>query len=849
MQKSTFVLIFLLSAFLPALAITINIPADYATIQQGIDSAAVGDIVLVADGTYAGTGNKNLDFMGKAITVRSANGAANCIIDCENDGRGFYLHTAETSAAMIEGFTIRNGLVAGNYPAGCGGGIFCEDASPYITDCIIENCAASNEGMDFGSTHSIDPYSLPVDSSTNAYGGGIFLKNSDASISNCQIDNCIAYNYGGGIASANSDPTIESCTITGNSAGNFGGGVLFTSNSGGSMYDCTVQNNDSYFYAGGVYIGNSDPLIDRCFILDNTCDNTGGGLYLYFNATPYISNSIVAGNETANYGGGFYCHGTEPTIENNIIYDNRGYGGLYFVQSEDAIVRNNNAFDNDFENYCGGGMPADLGVADGINFNLDVCDTYYNIQLDPMFDTSVGATPFTLLPGSPCIDAGRPNDSRDNDSTFIDLGRNYYHQTVPVLTLTPANLNFPTLANLSFTDTELYHGNSMTVTIRNIGSAVFNIVDISFAEYGSIFSASASVDSIAFNQTSTITVTFTPQDDIDYTDVITISNGTDHDYSSISFNLTGTGILAPEINASADTLYFPMTALGDTADLPLVLSNTGSDSLLITGMTVSPHPAVFFTNFSELLGSANDTLLMPGENMTVTVSFAPADYFKYLDNLVIANNDAQLTVRLKNPYPSITVSADTMVFNETAVGDTTDMTMMVYNVGTGILRLDSLKILPDSSYFFVDFSAPALIDPGDSLEITVSFAPQGTVAYFDQLKIYNNDALKTVILTNTVPTMEVVDNPVIPQIFGFSPAYPNPFNPATTLQYTLPLSGDVSLVIFDLQGREVSRLMEGFQTAGTHSITWNAESAASGIYFARLTVGENVQTQELLLLK
>ena len=56
---------------------------DYITIQEGIDAAVGGDEVVVADGTYTGDGNRDIDFMGKAITVKSENGAEDCIIDCE----------------------------------------------------------------------------------------------------------------------------------------------------------------------------------------------------------------------------------------------------------------------------------------------------------------------------------------------------------------------------------------------------------------------------------------------------------------------------------------------------------------------------------------------------------------------------------------------------------------------------------------------------------------------------------------------------------------------------------------------------------------------------------------------
>ena len=92
-----------------AQAAMIRVPGDYPTIQAGIDAAADGDTVLVADGIYTGAGNKNLDFKGKAITVSAENGAESTIIDCEGAGRGFYFHSRETSESVVSGFTIKNG--------------------------------------------------------------------------------------------------------------------------------------------------------------------------------------------------------------------------------------------------------------------------------------------------------------------------------------------------------------------------------------------------------------------------------------------------------------------------------------------------------------------------------------------------------------------------------------------------------------------------------------------------------------------------------------------------------------------------------------------------------------------
>jgi len=66
-------------------------------------------VVMLRDGVYAGTGNKNLEFHGRVITVRSEHGPAACIIDCEQRGRAFYFADAESTAARVDGLTITNG--------------------------------------------------------------------------------------------------------------------------------------------------------------------------------------------------------------------------------------------------------------------------------------------------------------------------------------------------------------------------------------------------------------------------------------------------------------------------------------------------------------------------------------------------------------------------------------------------------------------------------------------------------------------------------------------------------------------------------------------------------------------
>ena len=88
-----------------------------------------------------------------------------------------------------------------------------------------------------------------------------------------------------------------------------------------------------------------------------------------------------------------------------------------------------------------------------------------------------------------------------------------------------------------------------------------------------------------------------------------------------------------------------------------------------------------------------------------------------------------------------------------------------------------------------------------------------------------------------------------PTSFSLQPAYPNPFNPSTTIRFSLPERAYVELKVFDRLGREVARLVDGTIEAGRHEVLFNAPALPSGVYFARFSAGGFAQTQRLTLLK
>lgn len=88
-----------------------------------------------------------------------------------------------------------------------------------------------------------------------------------------------------------------------------------------------------------------------------------------------------------------------------------------------------------------------------------------------------------------------------------------------------------------------------------------------------------------------------------------------------------------------------------------------------------------------------------------------------------------------------------------------------------------------------------------------------------------------------------------PETFELRQNYPNPFNPSTVISYQLPVNGQVTLKVYDVLGREVQTLVKGRQSAGDHSVRFNAANLPSGVYSYRLEAGTFSQTKKLVLMK
>jgi hypothetical protein len=125
--------------------------------------------------------------------------------------------------------------------------------------------------------------------------------------------------------------------------------------------------------------------------------------------------------------------------------------------------------------------------------------------------------------------------------------------------------------------------------------------------------------------------------------------------------------------------------------------------------------------------------------------------------------------------------------------------------------------------------------------------PQSPHTIIEHIKIVNNDIQKVFGNPNRKSKNE---NNLIPTEFRLSQNYPNPFNPVTKIQYDLPKDVKVKLIIYDILGREVIRLVNNeFKQAGRYTVEFNGNNYASGVYFYRIEADKFVQSKKMVLVK
>jgi len=202
---------------------------DAVTIQEAIDLSTHGDTLLVADGTYSGTGNRDFDFGGRRnLVLRSENGPQSTIIDCQGSSeeprRAFTLANEDGSTFVIDGFTITNGY--GEYFNGgySGGAILINNCSPVIENCIFIDNEATYGGAVYIYRQPAHLTNCTFTGNSAPYGAAVFgYVQVTAELGNCLV----AFNQNGQpvYTLLSSSAVLTCCDVYGNTAGDYVGAL------------------------------------------------------------------------------------------------------------------------------------------------------------------------------------------------------------------------------------------------------------------------------------------------------------------------------------------------------------------------------------------------------------------------------------------------------------------------------------------------------------------------------------------------------------------------------------------------------------------------------------------------
>lgn len=189
----------------------------FDTIQEALAIALDAETVILRPGRYTGPGNRDIDFLGKAVTVRSADGPTDCVVDCQGLGRGFSFHWGEGPRSVVEGLTVMGGISQE------GGGAYLKDSSPTIRHCIFRNNQATLTG---GGLHIAGQSEPLVQNCTFAWntslvtGGAIHVASGAPVMRNCTVVRNKAMDRGAGVSTSNDGPvTLANCILWDNAPG------------------------------------------------------------------------------------------------------------------------------------------------------------------------------------------------------------------------------------------------------------------------------------------------------------------------------------------------------------------------------------------------------------------------------------------------------------------------------------------------------------------------------------------------------------------------------------------------------------------------------------------------------
>jgi parallel beta-helix repeat protein len=356
-------------------------PPCHTTIQEAVDAASPGDVILVASGIYTGVQGRpapggypnppasgtitQVVYISKTATIQGGYTTTNwttpypitqpTTLDAQGQGRGLLVagdpstSSGQAISPIIEGLHIMGGdaagLGGGLWGQDDGGGVYVITATATISsNWVFSNTADRCGGGLFLKYSDATLSGNIVISNTAEFGGGLLLEGSDATLSGNTVTLNDAVYEGGGLILADSAAMLISNTVTSNTANLGCGGGLYLYGSAATLNGNDIISNTAD-YAGGLYLEESAATLSGNNIISNTAYGTapwsvGGGLLLVDSDAMFNGNTI-ASNTATDRGGGLFLGRSNTTLTNTVIADNQAGtvgSGLYIYSSSPRLL-------------------------------------------------------------------------------------------------------------------------------------------------------------------------------------------------------------------------------------------------------------------------------------------------------------------------------------------------------------------------------------------------------------------------------------------------------------------------------------------------------------------------------
>lgn len=267
-------------------------PGPGTPVQDAINLASAGDEIVLMPGEYTET----LDFLGKAITVRSDAGASVTSINAQGLGPVVRFATGEAAASVLEGLTLTGGAGEFRGQIRVGGAVYVDGASPTIIGCEIRNNTA-----DFGGAIAVLAGAAPLvqacafDANTADQGGAAYVLDADPGFLGCSFHaNAAEFRGGAMLVDGDAAPQVVNAVFAGSAAEKLDGGAA-------------------------ACLRNAAPVFVNCVFTGNTADCGGGGLYAFHASHPALVHATVVGNAAAA-GAGVLAESTaDGSVSNSIL--------------------------------------------------------------------------------------------------------------------------------------------------------------------------------------------------------------------------------------------------------------------------------------------------------------------------------------------------------------------------------------------------------------------------------------------------------------------------------------------------------------------------------------------------